>query len=101
MFKRFFIVASLALILGACSSEPTKEQVGTSIKKMMPVPFEVLQVKELSEIPGLFEVVLVANKQPIVLYVDKKAQYVISGSLMSLATKDNLTLETQRKFLPK
>jgi protein-disulfide isomerase len=99
MFLRGLLIGLLAVTLGACTSAPTKAQAAAAVKKVIPVSFEVLQVKELKEVSGLFEVVIRANKQPIVLYLDKKAQYVFSGSLMSLETKANLTTETQQKFL--
>jgi protein-disulfide isomerase len=101
MLKKLFIVSCISLALAACSSAPTKEQVKESVKRIIPVAFEVLEVRELKEIPGLYEVVLKADKQPIVLYMDKKAKYVLSGSLMSLETKSNLTMETQKKYLQK
>ena len=101
MFKRLFVVTCIALALAACSSPPSKEKVKESVKKIIPVAFEVLEVNELKAIPGLYEVVLKADKQPIVLYMDKNAKYLISGSLMSLDTKTNLTLESQKKYLQK
>ena len=101
MLRKLSVACALSLSLVACSAPPTKEQVKESVKRIIPVNFEVLQVSELKEVPGLYEVILRANNQPIVLYVDKKAKYVISGSLMALDTKTNLTLESQKKFLPK
>jgi len=101
MWKRFFTVLTLALALSACTSAPTKDQVATAVKKIIPVPFEIVQLQELKEIPGLYEVVLTVNQQPIVLYVDKKAQYALSGSLMSLDKKINLTAELKNKYLKK
>ena len=101
MLRKLSVACALSLSLVACSAPPTKEQVKESVKRIIPVNFEVLQGSELKEVPGLYEVILRANNQPIVLYVDKKAKYVISGSLMALDTKTNLTLESQKKFLPK
>ena len=101
MLKKLFIACALSLILAACSSPPTKEQVKESVKRIIPVNFEVLQINPLQDIPGLFEVVLRANNQTVVLYVDQKAKYVISGSLMALDTKTNLTMESQKKYQQK
>lgn len=101
MLKKLFIACALSLFLAACSSPPTKEQVKESVKRIIPVNFEVLQVNKLEDIPGLFEVVLRANNQTVVLYVDQKAKYVISGSLMALDTKTNLTMESQKKYQQK
>ena len=101
MLKKLVAVCVLSLSLAGCSNPPSKEQVKESVKNLIPVNFEVLQVAKLKEVPGLFEVVLRVNNQPIVLYVDKTAKYVLSGSLMSIDTKTNLTNETQKKFLQK
>ncbi|HBG08264.1 MAG: hypothetical protein A2075_06805 [Geobacteraceae bacterium GWC2_58_44] len=101
MLKKLAALCALALALVACSKPPGKEQIQESVKQVIPVGFEVVQVSELKEIPGLYEVVIRVNKQPIVLYLDKKAKYAFSGSLMSLETKTNLTVETQKKFLQK
>ncbi len=92
----------ITTLLAACSSEaPNKEEVAASIKKIMPVNFEVLEINKLTDIPGLFEVVVNVGKQPVVFYIDKKAKYVVSGSIVAVDTKKNLTLETQKKFARK
>jgi hypothetical protein len=90
---------SLLLALSACSSAPSKEQVKESIKKIMPVSFEVVEVRELKEVPGLYQVVLQAGKQPLVVYMDKKAKYLLSGTLLSVATKTNLTMQVQQRYM--
>lgn len=101
MFKKFLMLALMAFSLAACSKPPAKEQVQAAIKNFIPVNFEVLQLSELKEIPGLYEVVISVNQQPVVLYVDKKTKYVFSGNVMSVDTKANLTVETQKKFQKK
>lgn len=101
MFKKFLVLALMAFSLAACSKPPAKEQVQAAIKNFIPVNFEVLQLSELKEIPGLYEVVISVNQQPVVLYVDKKTKYVFSGNVMSVDTKANLTVETQKKFQKK
>jgi len=96
---RNLFVAGLAGCLTACgSSAPTKEEVTASIKKIMPVNFEVVQVTPLKEISGLSEVVALVDRQPVVFYTDKQGKYVLSGSLIAVESKQNLTLETQKKF---
>ena len=94
------IVSSAALLfLCACSTQvPAKEKVTESIKKIMPPNFEVVSVTPLKELPGLIEVAVKMDKQPIVLYMDKKAQYVFSGSLLHVESKKNLTVEAQGKI---
>jgi len=85
--------------LFACSTQiPSKEAVSESIKKIMPPNFQVLSIVPLKEVPGLIEVSVKMNKQPVVLYMDKKAQYVLSGSLLHIETKRNLTAEAQSKL---
>ena len=101
MLKKFFAVCVLSFTLAACSKPPGNEQVTEAVKKIIPVAFELVKVTELKEVPGLYEVVLRVNQQPIVLYVDKKAQYVFSGSILSISNKANLTMETQKKYLQK
>lgn len=101
MLKKFLVLSLVALSLAACSKPPAKEQVVAAVKTFIPVKFEVLQLSELKEVPGLYEVVISVNQQPVVLYVDKKAKYVFSGSVMSVDTKANLSVETQTKFQKK
>ena len=88
----------IACIAGCGAKPPTKEEVTGSIKKIMPLNFEVVQVTPLKQVPGLNEVVVVVDKQPVVFYMDDKAKYVVSGSMIAVETKQNLTQETQMKF---
>lgn len=93
------IALTISLALVACSpSTPTKELVAISLKKIMPPNFEVVSVKSLQEIPGLNEVSVKMGSQIVVLYVDNKAQYAFSGSLVQVDTKKNLTIEAQEKL---
>ncbi len=101
MFKKSLVLCLFVLAFAACSKPPAKEQVQESIKKFIPVNFEVLRISELKEISGLYEVVISINAQPVVLYVDKKAKFVFTGNIMSTENKANLTLETQQKFQQK
>ncbi|QWV92017.1 hypothetical protein KP004_12365 [Geomonas oryzisoli] len=97
MFKKFLVVCFIALTVSACSKAPAKEQVQETIKKFIPMEFEVLQISE-KPYAGLYEVVVSVRKQPVVFYLDKDCQYLFSGSVMSAETKANLTAETQKKF---
>ena len=101
MFKRSLPLFLVVFLLTACTKPPSKELVKESIKQFIPLNFEVLQVSRLDEMPELYEVVIVVSKQPVVFYLDEKAKLVFSGSILSAKTKTNLTLETQKKFLPK
>ncbi|MCM0083679.1 hypothetical protein L4X63_19000 [Geomonas sp. Red32] len=99
MFRKLLTVVVVSLALAACSQAPTKEEVTGAVKKIIPMQFEVLQVTQLQEIPALYQVVIRVNNQPVVLYVDKKAQYIVSGSVLALDKKVNLTAEVQKQYL--
>lgn len=99
---RFTAVVSIALALTACSGgAPKNELVTASIKKIMPVNFEVQGVSPVKDVPGLYEVLVKADKQPLVLYVNSKATVVVTGSIVEVETKKNLTLEAQKKMTGK
>ena len=101
---RFVQAASLllaTLALTACGSGPSKDDVAKSIKKIMPVNFEIVDIHPVKEVPGLTEVIVKVDKQTVVFYTDKKAKYVVSGSIVAVDTKQNLTLETQKKYTQK
>jgi hypothetical protein len=94
------LAATLLLIaLTACGGGvPKKEVVEASIKKIMPVKFEITGISAVKDIPGLFEVLVKVDKQPVVLYVNSKASLVVTGSVMDVENKKNLTLEAQKKI---
>ena len=98
---KIIAVVALSAALTACGGVPKKEDVATSIKKIMPVNFEVIAVSAVSGIPGLFEVQVKVDKQPVVLYVNKSAKLVVSGSIVDVDSKQNLTLEAQKKMAVK
>lgn len=93
------VIVGMLLALTACNaSTPSKEKVAEAVKKIMPVHFEVVSVMPVKEIPGLIEVSIRMDKQPVVFYMDKNAQYVISGSLLHIDSKKNLTNEAQERI---
>lgn len=93
------VILLIVFSMCACSNHvPDNKMVSDSIRKIMPPNFEVVSVLPLKEVPGLIEVSVKMDKQPIILYMDKKAQYVLSGSLLHVATKKNLTIEAQGKI---
>jgi protein-disulfide isomerase len=102
MFKTILKCLTLLLlaaaIFGCGSKPPTKEVVAESVKKLIPVAFEVVDVSPLKPIAGLFQVVVTVGKQPVVFYMDKDGKYIVSGSVVELQTKKNLTAETLSKF---
>ncbi len=98
-FVKVSLILALVVGLAACGGEvPSKERVKESIKKIMPLNFEVVNVTPFKEIPGLVQVVLTVDKQPIVFYMDKKAKYVVSGSIVEPESKRNLTLDVQNTY---
>lgn len=95
----FILLMAVCLLLPACSSNlPSKEKVSASLKSIMPPDFEIVSISPVKDIRGLIEVSVKMNKQPVVLYMDKKARYVFSGSLLEIATKRNLTIEAQGRI---
>ena len=102
MLEKIFklvLCSVLCAAFSACSvNTPTKEIVSVSIKKIMPANFEVVSVTPLKEMPGMVEVAVKMDKQPVVLYMDNKAQYLFSGSLLHIESKRNLTVEAQGKM---
>lgn len=90
----------LSVFLFACGGTPSKEEVTKSIKQILPIDFEIVQINKMKEVPGLVEIVLKLDKQHIIFYMDNKAKYIVSGSIVETATKKNLTLERQNAFNP-
>lgn len=99
-FAKFLTVFLLLGVLAGCGGSPSKDVVKASVKKIMPVDFEIAEVKKLNEIPGLFEVVLKLGNQSIIFYTDKDAKYIFSGSIVEADTKKNLTMERQMALNP-
>jgi len=102
MFKsalKFIMVLSALPALFACSAQlPSKDKVAESVKKVIPVNFDIASVTPFKQVPGLVQVVLSINKQPVVIYMDFKAKYIVSGSILDLETRKNLTAETINSF---
>jgi hypothetical protein len=86
-------------VLSACTAKtPSKETVSTAVKNIMPANFQIVSITPLKEMPGLIEVAVKMNNQPTVFYMDKKTQYLISGNLLHVESKKNLTIEAQAKI---
>ncbi|MCS7170708.1 MAG: DsbC family protein [Aquificaceae bacterium] len=106
MLKRLsllsFVVAT-TLLVGACGQSsakcPTKEQVKTSVKDLIPQDFTVESISQLQNIKGLCEVVVKVGVQPLVFYMDSKGQYLLAGNLISLKDKKNVTRDRQQEFM--
>ncbi len=100
MKTKLLIILFVSVFLFSCGGKPSKEEVTKSIKQILPVDFEIADIKEVKEFPGIFEIVLKLDKQHVIFYMDKKAKYIISGSIVETATKKNLTLESQNAYNP-
>lgn len=99
LFKFYVVLAALVMFIG-CGGAPSKDAVKASVKKIMPVDFEISEVNKLKEISGLYEVVLKLNDQSIIFYTDKDAKYIVSGSIVEADTKKNITMERQLALNP-
>jgi hypothetical protein len=101
MLRKLILIASISMALGGCGATPSKEKVKEAISKLIPNKFEIVSIQKLKEVPGLVEVVLRADQQPIVIYMDQKAKYIVSGNVMAVDSKRNLTMERQKSYLGK
>ena len=96
----FSLFASFVLV--SCQQGkacPEEDEVKASMKEFIPQEFKVESIQALKEIPGLCEVVIKVDVQPLVFYTDKEMRYVLAGNLISLADKKNITRERQQKFM--
>lgn len=76
---------------------PTKAE--GILKEFMPVNFKILSVKPVKGIPGLCEVAIkAAHKPPLIIYMDTKGAYLLSGNLFRLKDKKNITLENTESY---
>jgi thiol:disulfide interchange protein DsbC len=96
--KLMIMLLVLTVLAGCTGSAPSKEVVTTALKKVIPLNFTINEIRLLKEVPGLCEVVITASNQPMVFYMDSKGNYIVSGSVIEVATKKNLTLETLKKY---
>ena len=99
MVMNLVVMAVMALTCSCGKGLPTNDAVKEAIKGILPGGFEVASVASMNELNGLIEVVVKVNGQPVVFYLDKSLKYLVSGSAVELASKKNLTLETQKKFM--
>ncbi len=92
--KWMLLVSILAGLAVACSPKcPTPKGAATALQPILPKGSDVTAVRTVKEISGLCETVVTLNKKPVILYLDRTGQYVLSGSLFEIATKKNLTQE--------
>jgi len=77
---------------------PTPKQVTTDMAQLTPIPIQVKKVSP-SVIAGLCQVEARINSMPNVFYISKDGRYFVPGSIIDLATKQNLTQEAQMKMM--
>jgi len=90
----------IAGVLSGCSSAPSKEKVTETLKPIMPSNFSVGKIEKFSALDGIYEVIVFIDNQPTILYLDSTLKHLISGSIVEIASKKNLTYETQMKNKP-
>lgn len=98
--KVAMIVCVLGLVACGGSGSPSKDTVKASVKKILPVEFEVADVRAMKEVPGIYEVVIKLGNQAVVFYTDKTTRYLVNGSIVDSETKKNLTMERQQALNP-
>ncbi len=106
MFRKALFATGFALAMfsiTACGQSsakcPSKEQVKTAVKDLIPQDFNVESISQVRNISGLCEVVVKVGAQPLVFYMDSQAQYLVAGNLISLKEKKNLTRDRQQEFM--
>lgn len=99
-FSKCLGVLVVFAFLTGCGGAPSKDAVKASVKKIMPVEFEIAEVNKVNGIPGLYEVVLKLGTQSVIFYTDKDAKYIVSGSIVEAETKKNITMERQMALNP-
>jgi len=89
---------SIPVKMASTTSCPTPTQVVTDMKQLTPIPIQVVKVSQ-SVITGLCQVEAKVNGMPNVFYISKNGKYFVPGNIIDLATKQNLTQETQMKMM--
>lgn len=70
-------------------NEISKEEIATTLKNLLP-DIKILEVNN-SPVDGLCEIALEAKGRKGIIYLDTSQKYIISGSLLNIETKENLT----------
>ena len=89
---------SIPVKMASTTSCPTPTQVVNDMKQLTPIPIQVKKVSP-SVITGLCQVEAKVNGMPNVFYISKNGKYFVPGNIIDLATKQNLTQETQMKMM--
>jgi thiol:disulfide interchange protein DsbC len=81
------------------NDQATKEDVQTLLQHSFP-DVKVLEVRS-AQVKGLLEVAVETNGQKAIIYVDSSKGYLISGSVIDLKAKTNLTQERYTEIIKK
>jgi thiol:disulfide interchange protein DsbC len=96
-FATAFFIILMALSLPAFAAESpaasgmTTPEALNALKEIIP-EVKVLEVNA-TPVQGLFEVAVETKGQKGIIYLDSSRKYLISGSIVNIATKQNLTQE--------
>ncbi|AAC07827.1 DsbC family protein [Aquifex aeolicus] len=94
MKKLSFILLSAAFVYASCP-EPSKFE--EKLKEITQREWKVQAVSEVKDL-GLCQVVVKRGLEPLVIYMDKDMNYLITGNVIDLKNGKNLTAETVRKY---
>jgi thiol:disulfide interchange protein DsbC len=92
-FFIIFIASGTPAFAAESSASPgmTSSEALSTLKEIIP-EVKVLEVN-VTPVQGLFEVVVETKGQKGIIYLDAQRKYLISGSIVDVATKENLTQE--------
>jgi thiol:disulfide interchange protein DsbC len=92
-----FVIMVMVLSHPAFAAESKPSPVITSAEALNALKDIIPEVKVLevnaTPIQGLFEVVVESKGKKGIIYLDSSQKYLISGSIVDIATKQNLTQE--------
>lgn len=93
IFFLILIASGTPVFAAESSASPgmTSAEALSSLKEIIP-EVRVLEVNA-TPVQGLFEVVVETKGQKGIIYLDAQRKYLISGSIVDVATKENLTQE--------
>jgi len=98
-FKKFISASllSVALVFNSYASEiPSKEQVEKVLKPIIPNG-KVVEVNE-TPIQNIYEIVVEVNNRYYPFYIDKSLKYLISGPVVDIEGRRNLTQERAQEL---
>ncbi|NPA33124.1 MAG: DsbC family protein [Aquificae bacterium] len=95
--KRFLGVFSSFVFAYAVASCPSPQEVEKVLEDLTLKKMKVETVKPLEEL-GLCVAVVKSGLKPLVIYVDKDLKYLISGNLIDIKKRENLTAKIANEY---